>query len=283
MGKQKNEGGDGAMGGGGGKAGEQKDGRAAVVLKIDLHCRGCEAKIEKFLKKFPGVEKTKVDGGAMKVTVEGHVDPAKLREKMQEKTKKKVELVSPLPKRDKGQSSDEKKKADEEKKKPKEPPVTTVVLKFSCLHCEGCIQKIRKIITKTKGVLDVEFNRDKDTATVRGAMDAKALAENLREQMKRAVEIVPPKKDKDGGEAKDKEGGGGKNRNVGGSGCSCKGAAGAAAGIVGGCWWEKAEGQRMEYQGPCGYGYGGGVYWEPMHLHAPQLFSDENPNACSLM
>ncbi|XP_071724696.1 heavy metal-associated isoprenylated plant protein 3 [Rutidosis leptorrhynchoides] len=264
MGKQKNEGGDGAMGGGGGgggKAGEQKDGRVAVVLKIDLHCRGCEAKIEKFLKKFPGVEKTKVDGGAMKVTVEGHVDPAKLREKMQEKTKKKVELVSPLPKRDKGQSSDEKKKADEEKKKPKEPPVTTVVLKFSCLHCEGCIQKIRKIITKTKGVLNVDFNRDKDTATVRGAMDAKALAENLREQMKRAVEIVPPKKDKDGGEAKDKEGGGGgKNRNVGGT-----------------------EGQRMEYQGPYGYGYGGGVYWEPMHLHAPQLFSDENPNACSVM
>jgi len=130
------------------------------------------------------------------------------------------------------------------------------------------------------GVLDVDFNRDKDTATVRGAMDAKALAENLREQMKRAVEIVPPKKDKDGGEAKDKEGGGGKNRNVGGSGCSCKA---AAAGIVGGCWWEKAEGQRMEYQGPYGYGYGGGVYWEPMHLHAPQLFSDENPNACSVM
>lgn len=34
-----------------------------------------------------------------------------------------------------------------------QPPVTTVVLKFSCLHCDGCIQKIRKIITKTKGCL----------------------------------------------------------------------------------------------------------------------------------
>ncbi|KAF8039937.1 hypothetical protein BT93_B2224 [Corymbia citriodora subsp. variegata] len=274
MGK-KNEGGDG------GKAGQQKNGRVAVVLKIDLHCGGCEAKIDRFLKKFPGVDKTKVEGGAMKVTVEGNVDPAELREKMQEKTKKKVELVSPLPKKGKDQANDgEKKKGDEKKEKPKEPPVTTVVLKFGCLHCEGCIQKIRKLITKTKGVLDVAFDREKDTATVRGAMDAKVLAENLREQMKRAVEIVPPKKDKDGGgEAKDKEGGGGgKNKNVGG------GKVAAAAEMMG-CW-ERVEGQRVEYQGPsgCGYGYGyGGVYWEPMHLQAPQLFSDENPNACSVM
>ncbi|XP_030552078.1 heavy metal-associated isoprenylated plant protein 3-like [Rhodamnia argentea] len=257
---QKNEGGDGTTkgGGGGGKAKEQKNAHAVVVLKIDLHCGGCEAKIDRFLKKFPGVEKTKVDGRAMKVTVEGKVDPAKLREKLQEKTKKKVELVSPLPKKEKDQADKEK------KEKPKEPPVTTVVLKFSSLHCEGCIRKIHKIITRTKGVMDVAFNRDKDTATVRGAMEAKALAESLREHMKRAVEIVPPKKEKEsggsGGEAKDKKGGGG-----------CGG---------------RVEGQRMEYQGArgCGYGYGyGGVYWEAVQLHAPQLFSDENPNACSVM
>ncbi|XP_030448010.1 heavy metal-associated isoprenylated plant protein 3 [Syzygium oleosum] len=268
---EKNDGGDGTVrgagGGGGGKAAnDQKNGHVVVVLKMDLHCGGCEAKIDKFLKRFPGVEKTKVEGGAMKVTVEGRVDPAKLREKLQEKTKKKVELVSPLPKKVKDQANNEK------KEKPKEPPVTTVVLKFSCLHCEGCIQKIRKIITKTKGVLDVAFDRDKDTATVRGAMDAKALAKSLREQMKRAVEIVPPKKEKEGSEAKGKEGGR-KNENVGGGGGPNKEING---------WWEKVEGQRMEYQGPYGYGYGG-VYWEPMHLHAPQLFSDENPNACSVM
>lgn len=60
------------------------------------------------------MEKTKVDGRAMKVTVEGKVDPAKLREKLQEKTKKKVELVSPLPKKEKDQANKEK------KEKPKE-------------------------------------------------------------------------------------------------------------------------------------------------------------------
>ncbi|KAI3412277.1 uncharacterized protein J3R85_017526 [Psidium guajava] len=243
---EKNEGGGGTIkGGGGDKAKEQKNAHAVVVLKIDLHCGGCEAKIDRFLKKFPGVERTKVDERAMKVTVEGRVDPAKLRDKLQEKTKKKVELVSPLPKKEKDQANKEK------KEKPKEPPVTTVVMKFSSLHCEGCIQKIHKIIAKTKGVLDVAFNRDKDTATVRGAMDAKALAESLREQMKRAVEIVPPKKEKEGGgETKDKKGCG------------------------------RVEGQRMEYHGVCGYGCGG-VYWEPMHLHPPQLFSDGHPNACS--
>lgn len=79
-----------------------------------------------------GVEKAKVEWEASKLTVEGKVDPTKLRDSLQEKTKKKVELVSPQPKKDKENRDDnatksnkdsgkgqEKKKADEEKK-PKE-------------------------------------------------------------------------------------------------------------------------------------------------------------------
>lgn len=41
-------------GGGGVKANEQKNPNVVVVLKMDLHCGGCEAKIVKFLKRFPG-------------------------------------------------------------------------------------------------------------------------------------------------------------------------------------------------------------------------------------
>ncbi|XP_039164844.1 uncharacterized protein LOC120291482 [Eucalyptus grandis] len=129
-------------------------------------------------------------------------------------------------------------------------------------------------------------------ATVKGVvMDAKALAENLRDKMKREVKIVLPKKEEEGGEAKDKEG----------SGCH------KAAEIIGG--WGKVEGQRMEFQGACGYGQCvNGERTQPYEPYEPVLptpygrsypptppphtyfgYADysmplnENPNACSVM
>lgn len=67
-----------------------------------------------------GVEDIKADISANKLTVIGKVDPAKVRDKLAEKTKKKVEIVSPQPKKDAGggdKKAEEKpeKKADEKK------------------------------------------------------------------------------------------------------------------------------------------------------------------------
>lgn len=75
-----------------------------------------------------GVEDVKADISNNKLTVIGKVDPTEVRDKLAEKTKKKVELVSPQPKKDAGagdKKPEEKseKKADEKKtedKKPKE-------------------------------------------------------------------------------------------------------------------------------------------------------------------
>ncbi|GFP87213.1 cytochrome p450 72a15 [Phtheirospermum japonicum] len=74
------------------------------------------------------VEKVKADCAANKLSVTGNVDPAWLRERVEYKTNKKVELISPLPKKDGGggdKKADEKsdKKPDEKKaddNKPKE-------------------------------------------------------------------------------------------------------------------------------------------------------------------
>lgn len=60
----------------------------------------------------------KVDYNTNKVTVVGNVDPIKLREKIEQKTKKKVELISPSPKKDKnggGGGGEEKKNNDDKK------------------------------------------------------------------------------------------------------------------------------------------------------------------------
>ena len=64
----------------------------------------------------------KSESATGKLTVTGALDPVKLREKLEEKTKKKVDLVSPQPKKEKEKENknknDEDKKKSEEKEKP---------------------------------------------------------------------------------------------------------------------------------------------------------------------
>jgi len=69
------------------------------------------------------VEDVKADTPNNKLTVVGKVDPNKVRDKLAEKIKKKVELISsPQPKKDAAvaDKQQEKKNHDEEKKKPDE-------------------------------------------------------------------------------------------------------------------------------------------------------------------
>ncbi|XP_010541313.1 PREDICTED: heavy metal-associated isoprenylated plant protein 3-like [Tarenaya hassleriana] len=268
---------------------KKKNESSSVVLKVDMHCEGCASRIVKCVRGFEGVETVKSEAAEGKLTVTGTVDPAKLREKLQAKTKKKVELISPLPKKDKENAKDntnnssgeedkksakkpDDKKSDNDKKpQEKDPPVTTAVLKLN-FHCHGCIGKIQKTLTKAKGVNAVTMDKDKQLVTVKGTMDVKKLSETLSEKLRRPVEVIPPaNKEKDnendaGGGKKKKGGGGGGQPNGGGDG--------------GG---KKEEGaNKMEYvaaQPGSGFGY----YQYPVQAHAPQFFSDENPNACAVM
>lgn len=196
----------------------------SVVLKLDLHCEGCVKKIKRAVRHFDGVEDVKADTPNNKLTVIGKVDPHKVRDKLAEKIKKKVELVSfPQPKKDAAPASDkpqEKKKIPDEDKKPEEKKPeeksskqsvqNTVVLKIK-LHCDGCIKKIEKIILKIKGVESVTSDEGKDLVMVKGTIDAKEIVPYLAEKLKRNVDVVQPKKDdgknkeKDEGKQKSKE------------------------------------------------------------------------------
>ncbi|KAI6675014.1 hypothetical protein NL676_002920 [Syzygium grande] len=46
-----------------------------VVLRVSLHCRGCEGKVRKHLSKMAGVTSFNIDSAAKKVTVVGDVTP----------------------------------------------------------------------------------------------------------------------------------------------------------------------------------------------------------------
>ncbi|KAG8387615.1 hypothetical protein BUALT_Bualt02G0039600 [Buddleja alternifolia] len=316
---------------------ESKNNVNTVVLKADLHCDGCASKVLKCIRTFDGVETATIGEGL--ITVAGKIDPAKLREKVEQKTHKRVELVSPPANKDNnnynngennGTNKKEKKEnnngenkenvkgkennGDNKKSKETKPPLTTAVMKVH-LHCEGCIQKIGSIVTKTKGYMEMKIDKQKELVTVTGAMDMKALASVLKKRLKKDVEIVPPKKESEkkengggdtakngggekaksngGGGDKAKNGGGGgdKAKNGGGGGDKAKSGGDGDGDVVGG-GGEKME-NRMQYQAPYPYpsmyGPGGGVeqfHYNPYPVapyHAPQMFSDENPNACSVM
>ncbi|KAL2453774.1 Heavy metal transport/detoxification superfamily protein [Abeliophyllum distichum] len=243
--EKKNDGKKKAADGGGGK---KDDGSTAVVLKLDLHCEGCAKKVKRSVRHFEGVENVKVDWESGKLTVTGKVDPSWLRERVEYKTKKKVALVSPQPKKDGGggeKKSEEKseKKAEEKKtedKKPKEAALSTVVMKIK-LHCEGCAHKIKRTISKNiDGVHSVSTDLQKDLVTVIGTMDVKHLAAYMKEKLQRSVEIIPPKKAEGGGD-KGKDSGGDKKEKEGG-GEKKDGAKAATGGGEG----SKSEGNKVE-------------------------------------
>nr|TKR65891.1 hypothetical protein D5086_0000317600 [Populus alba] len=148
---------------------KKDDGMFISVYKMDMHCEGCAKKIRHAVKHLDGVESVKTDCAGNKLTVMGKVDPAKIKARVEERTKKRVEIVSPQPKKDGGAAAGE------------------------------------KIISKIKGVGGVTVDAAKDLVTVKGTMDVKDLAPYLKEKLKRGVEVVSPKKEE---EKKDKGGGG---------------------------------------------------------------------------
>lgn len=277
----------------------KEDGPITVVLKVEMHCEGCAQKVRRSVKGFKGVEAVASDVSGNKLTVIGKVDPIELRGHVESKTHKKVDLVSPAVavKKEKESSKAEgneganaqkpgkgndQKRADD--KKPDEPSVTSVVLKVR-LHCEGCTQRIKKHINKIKGVESVSVDSQKDLVTVKGTMDVNSLPAFLTAKLKRGVEIVNRKKDGDGDKEKSekKKGNGDVAKKEGQEAAKNAETAAAtatpAAAATAATTTAAMDASKTEYYGGA---YGNYPYRIEM-LHAPQLFSDENPNACSIM
>ncbi|KAH9626708.1 hypothetical protein KSS87_021607 [Heliosperma pusillum] len=312
--------------------GEKKveSGVATTVFKFDMHCEGCAKKIRKSLKNFQGVESVKTDCSTNKLVVTGNVDPVKIKERVEQKMKKKVELVSQQPitpakeggnggqnksddkKPEEKKSGDKKSEDKKDKEKTKEISIATVQLKTR-VHCEGCANKIKKIVSKCEGVQDVNVDLQKDLITAKGTMDIKELLPYLNLKLKRTVELAPSKKeDGSSGDKKPKEGGGGAEKPKEGNAKAEKTKESSdekkkeGGGDISKDNATKIEVSKMEYSpfsyeygyapiydprvlgegSSSGSGYGHQVvqYWhEPEYSHPPQMFSDENPNACSVM
>nr|ADT78695.1 metal ion binding protein [Phaseolus vulgaris]AGV54590.1 metal ion binding [Phaseolus vulgaris] len=262
-----------------------------IVLRVFMHCEGCARKVRRSLKGFPGVEDILTDCKSHKVVVKGEkADPLKVLERVQRKSHRKVELLSPIPKppaEEEKKAEEEKPKAEEEKKK--EPQVITVVLRVH-MHCEACAPEIQRRIEKMKGVESVEADLEEfRSERGRGCSKAKNLVEHVSKRTGKHAVIVKQEAEKkeeeakeeskgEEGEKKEKEGGEGeekKEKKEEGEGEGKAEEGGTEESTV-------VELRKSEYYyNPPRYGME--FYAYPGPAYPPQIFSDENPNACSVM
>ncbi|KAL8250315.1 hypothetical protein R6Q59_034008 [Mikania micrantha] len=276
-----------------------------IVLRVFMHCEGCARKVRRCLRGFDGVEDVQTDCKTHKVVVKGEkADPVKVLERIQKKSHRQVELLSPVPKPPADEPKPEEKEPPKPEEKKEEPPqVITVVLKVN-MHCEACAQEIRKRILRMKGVESVEPDLKNSEVTVKGTFEAAQLVDYVHKRTGKKAAVVkqdpePKKADEKGkedkkdagekteekkaeaagdGKEKDKE----EKKEAGGDGGGEKGPTGGGDDVKvmelrkNEFYYYHPEMYQLlpaRYTAEAAYGY----------PPAPQMFSDENPNACSVM
>ncbi|XP_038710476.1 heavy metal-associated isoprenylated plant protein 7-like isoform X2 [Tripterygium wilfordii] len=257
------------------QAKKEEEAPAEIVFKVDMHCEACARKVARALKGFQGVEEVTTDSKASKVVVKGKTaDPVKVRERLQKKSGRKVELISPLPKPP-AESEDKKPEEIKEQEPPKadkkeEPPTPITVVLNVRMHCEACAQALRKRIRKIKGVESVETDLANAKVTVKGIVDPTKLVDDVYKKTRKQVSIVLPEEKKEQDKKEDEE----KKKEE-----------------------ENQEKKKEEKEDDDddeskknGDMMKRNDYWPSKYYmeyansgYPPQFFSDENPNACSIM
>ncbi|KAJ4892748.1 heavy metal-associated isoprenylated plant protein 3 [Raphanus sativus] len=155
-----------------------------IILKVYMHCEGCASQVSHCLRGYDGVEQIKTEVGDNKVVVSGKFDdPLKILHRVQKKFSKNAELISPKP----NPNQDQKK--EQQQKKESAPQIKTATLKMN-IHCEGCVNEIKRGIEKIKGIQTAEPDRSKSMVVVRGVMDPPKLVEEIKKKLKRHAELA---------------------------------------------------------------------------------------------
>ncbi|KAK9914604.1 hypothetical protein M0R45_038374 [Rubus argutus] len=255
------------------------------VLFVDLHCVGCAKKIERSIMKIRGVEGVVIDMAKNEVTVKGIVEPQAVCNKIMKRTKRKAKVLSPLP-------ATEGEPIPEVVASQVSGQIITVELQVN-MHCEACAEQLKRKILKMRGVQSAVTDHSTGKVTVTGTMDGDTLVDYVYRRTKKQARIVPQpepepekkeepaaeeakpeeKKAESAEEAKKEEGGGESNK---------EGEEKKEEGnkeeepnndVVTGIPEEELK-RMMQH------------YYQPLYvierIPPPQLFSDENPNACCI-
>ncbi|KAL2461004.1 Heavy metal transport/detoxification superfamily protein [Abeliophyllum distichum] len=223
---------------------EKKVEVTTVVYKTNLHCPKCALDIQKPLLRLPGVRSVDTNFEKGEVTVKGAIDAKKVHTRLQKWSKKKVEIISET-------------KTKEDVTKGQETIKTWTIKTY--LHCDECEREVKRRLLMHKGIHNVKTDIKAQTIWVEGVIESEKLITYMRKRVHKYAEIIPQKEKKvekieekkETVKVKEKDG----------------------EKIV-----EYKEVQKVEAKIKEGE-----VPYFIHYVYAPQLFSDENPNACSIM
>lgn len=267
------------------------------VLFVDLHCVGCAKKIQRSIMKMRGVEGVVIDMAKNEVTIKGIVEPQAICNTITKKTKRIANVISPLPPAE-GEPVPE--VVNSQVSGPE-----TVELNVN-MHCEACAEQLKRKILQMRGVQTAVTEFSTGKVTVTGTMDANKLVDYVYRRTKKQAKIVPkpePEPEKKEEESKEgekpaaeeeakpeenkkeeeeeekpteepkKEEGGENKEEKGGEESKEETKKEESGGVVN---IDEEGMKRMMYY----------YQYPPLYViertPPPQLFSDENPNACSI-
>ncbi|KAM0946846.1 putative heavy metal-associated isoprenylated plant protein [Dioscorea sansibarensis] len=163
-----------------------------VILFVDLHCVGCAKKIERTILKYRGVEEVEINMVQNQVTVKGTVDPQALCSRIQKKTRRKAKVISPVPPAD---QKDTNKSVTVIQSQVNET-IPTVELLVN-MHCDACAQRLQKKILEMRGVQRVEAELKSAKVTVTGTVEAEKLIDYIHRRTGKIAKPIstPPKEE----------------------------------------------------------------------------------------
>ncbi|KAI4302864.1 hypothetical protein MLD38_038564 [Melastoma candidum] len=248
-----------------------------AVYRVNLHCPECAREIRRPLLRTQGVHGVEVSLEKNEVKVKGEIDPLKIHKRIERLCKRKVELISP---KIQVKETVEKEKVVVKEVK-KELPVRTIHLK-AYMHCNKCEQDLRRKLICHKAIFGVETDYKAQTLTVKGTIEPEKLLAYVRRKVNKRAEIikqVTEKEEKKEGKKEEKKEGKKeekkeekKEKAVEKEKVVEKDKVVEKVKVVETKTTEVVEVKTKEGQ--------------PYFIHyvyAPQYFSDENPNACSIM
>ncbi|XP_075496886.1 heavy metal-associated isoprenylated plant protein 9 isoform X1 [Primulina tabacum] len=271
-----------------------------VVLFVDLHCEGCAKKIQRSILKIKGVEEVKIEMAKNEVTIKGVVEGQAVCNMITQRTKRRAKVLSPSPPAE-GELVPE--------------VVASQVAGLSTaelivnMHCQACADQLKKRILKMKGVRTAETELSSSKVTVTGTMDAGRLVDYVYRHTKKQAKIVPqpepekPSEEKQKPDEKskleDEKKEEGKEKPVTADGEAPKpeeskdqpqqeekkDGSGGGEDVAAEQGGEDVQTNNVEEQSmhKLMYYYNYQPSYVIERIPAPQLFSDENPNACCIV
>ncbi|CAH8299444.1 unnamed protein product [Eruca vesicaria subsp. sativa] len=255
-----------------------------AVYKVHLHCRKCACDIKKPLLRFQGVHGVDVDLEKNEIKVKGKIEVVKIHKQIEKWSKKKVELISPKPSEVKKTTTTTTTTTSVVEKKTtevKKDVIRTTVLKVH-IHCAKCDKDLQNKLLKHKAIHIVKTDTKAQTLTVQGTIESAKLLTYIRKKVHKHAEIVSSKteeekkkeeeekkKKKEEEEKKKKEEDEKKKK------AEVKvEVTKTTTQVVEFKEKVKVEGQKDK---------DGNIPYFVHYVYAPQLFSDENPNACCIV